>query len=221
MKLLKKLNILLISFFIVSCSSVPMNNEGDRNEYVSQFDNERNVLYGIDVEKMAKGAPLRVVSMVHTDLSPNAAWRAGLKDIQKWSKGFVTKVEFTKSSVKGKKINWTDVSSGDFRHCLNEKNGDLLVEKIRYINHKKRFYVYSVDFKNSNVMFPARNHTGAVTIESDGKGGSLLTFRGYFDRNWNPMSLIFPMMFQSQFDEYMAEFAKVYGGKVIKPKHRI
>ena len=211
--------IVLVSIVIISCSTtIPMKEEGSKGIYTSKLDNRRGKFYGVDVKKMANGAPLRIVAMVHTNMDPDKAWRASLYDIDKWSNGLITEVKFTKSLQSKKVVPWNEVASGNARHCLNTEDDLRLIEKMRHVDHRNRFYVYAVDFDKSNVMFPMKNHTGAVTVESDGQGGSLVTFRAYFDRNMNPMSLIFPMMFRKQFVEFMAEFAKVYGGEVVEPK---
>ena len=218
MKLYKVIALVAVGIFMSACSSVPMQDEGSKAEYTSKLDNESGILHGVNVGKMANGAPLRIVAMVHTEQPPEKAWTASLADIDKWSGGQITKVTYHEGSFNGKLVDADMVKAGHWRQCANEENGDLLVETIDYISHDKRMYVYSVDFEKSNLPFPIENHTGAVTVESDGKGGSLLTFRAYFDRTWNPMALIFPPIFRGEFNKFMANFADEYGGTVINAK---
>ncbi len=212
--------IVLLGFtpFLFSCASIPMLDEGSRPDITSKFDNEKGILHGVNVKEMAKGAPLRVVAMVRTNISPEEAWKASLYDLPKWSAGVITDVDLLRDSSSGNQIAYTDLLEGDERHCLNKPKGDRIVETFRYINHDQRLYVYSLDLERTNIFFPAKNHTGAVTVESDGRGGSLVTFRAYFDKTWNPVSWIMPPIFRSNLNGALLEFAKVYGGEVIRSK---
>ncbi|MEM7183983.1 MAG: SRPBCC family protein [Spirochaetota bacterium] len=219
-KTIQFLSMLAIISLSFACSaSFPVKEEGSQKIYTSQFDNKKGMIHGVNLAKMAKGAPLRIVAMVHTSKSPEDAWKASLFEIAKWSGGQITEVKFRKQAVDGGDQEWSSVAKGDYRNCNNPKEGQFLVEEIRHIDHGKKFYVYSVDFENTKgVPFPMKNHTGAVTVEADGAGGSLLTFRAYFDRNLNPMSLVFPTMFRNAFNQYMNNFAQTYGGVVVNSK---
>jgi len=195
-----------------------MVDEGGRPDITSQFDNEKGILHGVNVKKMARGAPLRVVNMVHTNISPEETWKAVIADLPKWLPGSITDVYLFRGSSSGNQIAYLDLLEGDVRHCLNKPTGDLLVEKFRYINHDEKLVVYSVDLEQTNIFFPVKNHTAAHTVESDGKGGSILTLRTYFDKTWNPLSLIITSSFRSSVDGSLLDFTKVYGGEVVRSK---
>lgn len=214
--------IVLVAFtpFLLSCTTntIPVLDEGARPNITSKFDNEKGILHGVNVKEMANGAPLRAVAMAHTNLSPDEAWEASI-EVANWSAGAITDVDLFRGSSGGNRIAYTELKRGDVRHCLNKATGDLIVEKFRYVNHDQRLFVFSLDFERTNIFFPAKNHTGVITVESDGNGGSILTMRGYFDTTWNPVSWIFmPAAFRSAFDDAVSEFAKVYSGEVIRSK---
>jgi len=99
---------------------------------------------------------------------------------------------------------------GSFRTC--QFGGDTLVEDIRFWQEGVG-YAYSVrDGKGVAV----ENHLGVFWLESDGKGGTYLTWRQYFEKkHWSVKAQVMPFMMSYVMNKAMENLADQWGGEVL------
>ncbi|MGL1937115.1 MAG: SRPBCC family protein [Fibrobacterales bacterium] len=154
-------------------------------------------------------APLQIVKMVHLKVSTDQAFDLVAKGIPKWFDGIPEII-----------WNHTQSSSGTFgpgssRMC--EFNGDTLIENI-LVWEDNKIYAYSVDMEKSTASLPMSDHIGFFIVEDDGVGGSVVTWRQYFNRNIHVMSPMLVWMMDSQLMEPALEkLVQLTNGEMIEP----
>ncbi|OUS28634.1 hypothetical protein A9Q99_11515 [Gammaproteobacteria bacterium 45_16_T64] len=114
------------------------------------------------------------------------------------------KVDHSNSRTPGK----SDV--GTVRIC--DFAGDKLTESILYWEEGKS-YAYTVLPGDAN---PALDHLGVITVEPDGKGGSLVSWRQYFEpKPWSLKGNVMPTMIGVVMNMALDNLVDEYGGEVL------
>lgn len=99
---------------------------------------------------------------------------------------------------------------GTIRTC--EFGGDTLVEEIRYWKEGVG-YAYSV---REGKGVAVKNHLGVIWLESDGQGGTYLTWRQFFEKKpWSFKAQIMPFMMTHVMNKAMKNLTKEWGGEVL------
>lgn len=155
--------------------------EGSAPKYTSHYHHDTRQIEQLNIDQFT-GAPLQIVMMVRLDLPPEKAFDAVSRQLPQW----VSQIphvawDHSNSALSGQ------CGTGSIRKCAFGK--DSIVENIRHWQ-EGRVYAYSIDPAQSTASFPIKNHLGVFIVESDGNGGSLVTWRQYFNRR---LSLMAPM----------------------------
>jgi len=195
---------IIFAVFILTlsaCSSI------SQKEFGSSYSEDQRQLDGLNIDDFTK-AGLKAFSRAHLNASPTIVFQkmADHKNMNLWVPmiDHEVQVDFSKSEPPGAN------GVGTIRVC--DFGGDILTEKIQYWEQNKQ-YAYSV-LPNENVA--GVDHLGVITIESDGKGGSLVTWRQYFNpKPWSLKAKIMPFMMSMVMDNALENLSEEYGGKVL------
>ncbi len=154
-------------------------------------------------------APLRAIAKAHFKAAPDRVFAkfADHEGMSQWVPMVKHGVRIDHASSKTPHR----CDAGSVRVC--NFGGDVLTETIKHWDAGK-CYAYSVKpDKNS----PAVDHLGVVTIESDGKGGSVVSWRQYFNpKPWSMKAKMMPFMMRFVLGKALKNLAKEFGGGVIK-----
>ena len=78
-------------------------------------------------------------------------------------------------------------------------------------------HFYQIDPKKSTFKFRMKNHIAAVTVESDGKAGSIVTWRIYYDYIARPLSAMKKPIFNQVISGGLNGLVKIHGGTRLEP----
>jgi len=123
--------------------------------------------------KLYNNAPLQVVAVSHVSLPKAQAFELVSKNIHEWFPG-VEKFSWDHSNSDHAE----NFGSGSVRTGLY--NGDTMVETVR-VWQPSQYYIYQIDLEHSKAFMPIQNHTGIFIVKDDGAGGSIITWKQYFD----------------------------------------
>lgn len=148
---------------------------------VSRYRRDDRQIGSLDVDRFT-AAPLQIVLMARLDLAPEKTFELVSRELPQW----VAQIphvawDNSQSATAGQ------CGAGSVRQCAFGK--DHVVELIRFWQ-EGRLYAYSADPEKSTAPFPIKDHLGVFVVESDGHGGSLLTWRQYFNGKF---SLLAPL----------------------------
>ncbi|MFT7560319.1 MAG: hypothetical protein ACI93R_002237 [Flavobacteriales bacterium] len=154
-------------------------------------------------------APLRAKAKAHFKRSPAVVFErlADLEAINEW----VPMIKDRPKVDHSQSLNPNTNGVGSQRVC--NFGGDHLTETLRYWN-EGTCYAYSVTpDKNS----PAIEHLSVVMVESDGNGGSLVSWRQFFNpKPWSLKAKIMPFMMGFVMNKALKNLTKEFGGTVLK-----
>ena len=71
---------------------------------------------------------------------------------------------------------------------------------------------YQIDPAQSTFKFRLKNHIAAVTVESDGDGGSIVTWRIYYDNVLRPLSPLKKKIFNAAIPGGLDGLVEIHGG---------
>jgi hypothetical protein len=190
---------------LTACSQIPQ--EGSKPEYTSKIDHTSRQLGDFDVNQFTD-AKLRVIKMMRISQSPEEAYDIFVNRIPEWNKGFSSVTYYNGSEAIGSVAN----NNATRRECV--AGSKKLVENIRGFE-KGKFFAYTIDFKKTTLKLQSTDQLGLMTFEEDGKGGSLVTWRQYFDKKLHIKSI----MASYSVSKYLeGSLQKMYGGEMIEPK---
>jgi len=194
---------------LLGCSSVPKQDEGSKSIFTTSYKHENKKIEGFDVSNYTD-APLQVVTMVRVEMSPEEAFKLVAIDIPKWF-AEIPSLDWNHDNSENKNT----FGKGSERRC--ELDGDLLVENI-YHWQEGKMYAYAVDMEKSKVGFPVEDQLGVFLVESDGNGGSLITWRQYYNKKFHIMAPIVTWMIRNKMMEKGFEsIVAQYGGDMVAP----
>lgn len=148
------------------------------------------------------------VSIAHLNAPPETVFAkvADHRNLRDWVPMIkhLVEVDHSHSSTPGH----SDV--GTFRTC--EFGGDTLVEDIRYWKEGVG-YAYSV---REGRGVAVKDHLGVFWLESDGKNGTYLTWRQYFEKKpWSIKAQVMPIMMSFAMNSAMKNLTTEWGGEVL------
>lgn len=195
-----------------ACAMNPM--EGSGQQYTSQYDRASHVVNGFDVRTVTQ-APEQIVLMFRVNVQPKEAFQL-VADIEKLSTWF--------TDIKNPAIDNTYSDRGPDKMGVNSVrscslDGETLVEDIVHYDEHKMSYAYAIDMDKSTLSFPMENQVSMFTVESDQTGGSLITWRHYYDKKLHVMAPVLNLMFEEMILEPAVEnLFDQYGGEWVEPK---
>lgn len=199
--------ILMIGSLSLACSHLPK--EASKTKYTSKLDVNSTKVMGFDVRKHT-AAELRVVKLMHVPLSNEKTFELILDTMPKWSKDLESVTYFNDD----KNIGYKGNPSATHRVCVFQ--GDRVTEIIPAYKEGSLF-AYSIEPSRSSLNFPIENHLAVITVESDQKGGSLVTWRQYFDKKLHIMAPFVGIAIDGLLEDSMEGFTKLYGGTLLEP----
>lgn len=173
--------LLLMPISVLTLSACSMNPiEGSASQYTSQVDRSSHKLGEFDVRSVSQ-APEQIVLMFRIDVEPTAAFHlvSEVDQLATWFTGIENPGMDNSRSDRGPDA----MGVNSVRSCSLE--GDYLYEDIVHYDTDNLSYAYSIDMEKSTVSFPISNQVSMFTVESDGSGGSLITWRHYYDKNFH------------------------------------
>ncbi len=193
---------------IVGCSGTQQMKQSDSMQYNTKFSHHDRSIAGYNIDNYTN-APLQIVKMVHLNVPTQQAFDLVATGIHRWFDGIPELVwDHSKSST-------GDFGPGSSRTC--EFEGDTLVERIPIWENGK-IYAYQIDTENSTASFPMSDHIGIFIIEEDGAGGSVVTWRQYFNRNIHLMSPVLAWMLDTKFmTPALENLANIAQGSLLVP----
>ncbi|MBI2516458.1 MAG: SRPBCC family protein [Opitutae bacterium] len=205
---MKKLIITLTAIALLSlrASAAPL--EGSEPRYTSHYRHTDQQI-GDFVVDQSTTAPLQIVLMARLNVPPVQAFDLVSRQLTAWV-AQIPHVEWDhkNSAAAG------ECGKGSVRVCDFGK--DKIVENIAYWKEGS-IYAYKVASEHSTAPFPIKNHLGIFIVESDGSGGSLITWRQYFNRKF---SLMAPMvrwgMRAKVMEPGLRKLIEQHGGELVK-----
>lgn len=174
----------------------------------SSYSYEQRRFGSLDVDAHTS-APQRAIAKAHFNAPPAVVFAklADHENLNKWVPMIKhkVKVDHAGSRTPGQ----CDV--GSKRVC--NFGGDILTETIKHWEDGS-CYAYAVAPDKSS---PAVDHLGVVTVESDGKNGSVVSWRQYFNpKPWSMKAKMMPFMMRFVLNKALKNLTKEFGGSVIK-----
>lgn len=206
-----KLWLLAGMVFLTACSTNPR--EGSVGQYTSDYDRSSSLVNEFDIRSVTD-APEQIVVMFRLDAAPDKAFElvSELDQISTWF------TDIKNPSVdNSKSLNGPDtLGTHSVRSCrLGDK---LLVEDIVYYDKEKRAYAYAVNQALSTVSFPITSPVSLFTVETDGQGGSLVTWRHHFNKNFHVVAPVLNLVMKKTILEPAVENLLLqYGGEWVEP----
>lgn len=182
--------------------------EGSAPRYTSHYRHADRKVELLNVDQYT-GAPLQIVLMARLNLAPEQTFDLVSRQLPKW----VSQIphvdwDHSHSATAGQ------CAPGSVRVCAFGQ--DQVVENIRYWQ-EGRLYAYSADPERSTAPFPIKNHLGVFIVESDGKGGSLLTWRQYFNRKFSLMAPMAGWGMRRVMKPALEKLVEQHGGELVTP----
>ena len=78
-------------------------------------------------------------------------------------------------------------------------------------------HFYQIDPAKSTFKFRLKNHIAVVTVESDGEGGSIVTWRIYYDYTFQLLSPLKKPIFNTAIPKGLDGLVKIHGGTRLRP----
>ncbi|BFM18527.1 hypothetical protein R50073_47100 [Maricurvus nonylphenolicus] len=196
---------------LTACSINPQ--EGSAKQYTSGYDRSTGFVNEFDIASVTV-APEQIVVMFRVNASPGRAFElvSELDQISTWFTDIKNpSVDNTKS------LNGPDaLGTHSVRSCSLE--GDLLVEEIVYYDKEKRAYAYAINQELSTVSFPITSPVSLFTVEPDGQGGSLVTWRHHFNKKFHIAAPVLNLVMKKTILEPAVENLFLqYGGEWVEP----
>lgn len=179
---MKKLILTLITIALFSLQASAAPQQGSEPRYTSHYRHADRQIGHFDVDQ-STSAPLQIVLMARLNVPTDQAFDLVSRQLTSWV-AQIPHVEWDhkNSTTAG------ECGKGSVRVCAFGKG--KIVENIAYWK-EGAIYAYKADGERSTASFPIKNHLGVFIVESDGQGGSLITWRQYFNRKF---SLMAPMV---------------------------
>lgn len=161
-----------------ACSMMPV--EGTGPQYTSTYDRSTHQVNEFNVRSVTQ-APEQITLMFRINVQPEEAFEL-VSDGEKLSTWF-TDIKNPKTDNTQSSNGPNAMGQGSVRSC--SLDDDYLYEDIVYYDNEKLAYAYVIDMERSTLSFPISNQLSMFMVEDDGQGGSLITWRHYFDKNFH------------------------------------
>ncbi|MFI5337333.1 MAG: SRPBCC family protein [Opitutales bacterium] len=190
----------------LTAASAP--SEGSAPQFTSHYRHNDRKVDQLNIDQLTV-APLQIVMMARVNLPPEQTFDLVSRQLPQW----VSQIphvawDNTHSAAAGQ------CGSGSVRQCAF--GHDQIVENIRFWQ-EGRLYAYSIDPEKSTASFPIRNHLGVFIVESDGQGGSLVTWRQYFNRKFSLMAPMAGFGMRHVMKPALAKLVEQHGGELVTP----
>lgn len=206
-KLFLPVGILIIS----ACSMNPI--EDSKRQYTSHYDRSTHVIDGFDIRSKT-AAPEQITLMFRIDVEPKEAFEL-VSDFEKlatWFSGIKNPALDNTHSIRGP----NEIGVGSVRSC--SLDGAFLYEDIVHYDGNKLSYAYSINMDKSTVSFPISDTLSLFTVESDGNGGSLISWRHYYEKNFHIVAPVITFMMKTVILKPAVEnLFDQYGGEWVEP----
>lgn len=190
-------------------STASASSQGAATHPASRYRKHDRKIGPLDVNRFT-AAPLQIVMMARLDLAPEKTFELVSRQLPQW----VAQIphvawDNSHSATAGQ------CGTGSVRQCAFGK--DQVVEHIRFWQEGS-LYAYSADPDKSTAPFPIKNHLGVFIIESDGQGGSLLTWRQYFNRKFSLLAPMAGFGMRRIMKPALQKLVAQHGGELITPE---
>lgn len=205
-RLFSLLTISTVALVGLTASAAPQ--EGSTFRYTSHYHHADRKVEQLDVDQLT-AAPLQIVMMARLNLPPAQTFDLVSRQLPKW----ISQVphvawDHSHSAAAGQ------CGPGSVRQCAFGK--DQIFEDIKYWQ-EGRVYAYSVDPDRSTAPFPIKHHLGVFIVESDGNGGSLVTWRQYFNRKFSLMAPMAGFGMRRIMKPGLEKLVAQHGGELVDP----
>jgi hypothetical protein len=99
---------------------------------------------------------------------------------------------------------------------VSSPGGEIREEIMEY--DPPHMHFYQIDPEKSTFKLKLKHHIAAVTVESDGATGSLVTWRIYYDYTMNPLTLLKKPIFNTAIPQVLDGLVKTHGGTRLQPE---
>ncbi len=190
----------------LGCSSQSMKSGEQVQQSKYDYNNRKVETFNVDDHTEAE---LRIVKMFHLRIPKEEAYSLIVNKIPDWFSS-IPKVEYYESEIN---VGATITDNSTARVCESEDG--LIVEKI-VGNSESTFLAYSVDMDKSTVGIPMEDHLGVMTVEDGANGGSIVTWRQYYNRKFHIMAPFLTMYLSGAMDDGLQVLLDRYSGSVIE-----
>ena len=194
----------LLTLFVISvlagCNGSPRLNSEPK--YTSKYGVNDTEFRGVPVSRYSE-AKRRHFFIYHFDAPPEVIF----EDVVRLRDFAPVRWDDNGTGIEGPgkgTIRWVSVAGKEVREELVEYEPAL-------------FHFYQIDPKQSTFKFRLKNHIAAVTVESDGEGGSIVTWRIYYDYIARPLSVMKKPIFNTAIPSGLNGLVKIHGGTRLKP----
>ncbi|NRF13559.1 SRPBCC family protein [Vibrio coralliilyticus] len=206
-------NIALVAGAVLlgACSTIAP--EGSAPQYTSQYDHTSTTVNEFDIRSVTS-APEQIVLMFRVNSSPDRTFElvSEIDQLATWFTGIKNPEMDNSKSLNGPLA----MGTHSVRSC--SLDDEILYEDIVYYDKNKRSYAYTIDMERSTVSFPITEPLSLFTVEPDGLGGSLVTWRHYFHKNVSLVAPVLNLIMEGMILEPAVEnlFERV-GGEWVEP----
>ena len=185
---------------LAGCSSLPEANSEPK--YTTQYRSTDTEFRGVPVSKYTE-AERKHLFIYHFEAEP-----AVIFDDLVRLKGFAeVRWDDNGTGIEGPgqgTIRWVEAAGKEVREELVEYDPPYM-------------HFYQIDPEQSTFKFRLQNHVAAVTIESDGEDGSIVTWRIYYDYVWRPLTVLKKPIFNSAIPGGLDKLVEIHGGTRLEP----
>lgn len=196
---------------LTACSMQPV--EEGRSRFVSKYDYSSRFVNDFDIGSVTD-APRQIHMMFRIKTSPDKAFElvSELDQIATWFTDIKNPSVDNSMSLNGPNA----LGTHSVRRCSLED--ELLVEDIVYYDKNERVYAYAINQQLSTVSFPISDPVSLFTVEPDGHGGSLISWRHHFKKDFHIAAPILNFMMKLTILEPAVEnLFEQYGGEWVEP----
>jgi len=193
----------LAMFWIVSltgCSGLPRVNSEPK--FTTTFSDSDEEFQGVSVRKYS-AAKRRHLFIYHYEAAPEVIFQDLVR-----LKGFApVRWDDNGTGIEGPgkgTIRWVSAAGREVREEIMEYDAPYM-------------YFYQIDPAKSTFKFRLKNHIAAVTVESDGEGGSIVIWRIYYDYTFRLLSLLKKPLFNTVISKGLDGLVDIHGGTRLRP----
>ena len=199
MKLMKLWLTIFGVVLLAGCNGLPPVNSEPK--YTTDYNANDTAFRGVPISKYSS-AERRHMFIYHFDVAPAVIF----DDVVR---------------LKGEKVRWDDNGTGiqgpgkGTIRWVSLLGGEVREELMEYDPPYMHFY--QIDPEKSTFKFHLKNHIAAVTVESDGGKGSIVTWRIYYDYTSSPLSRLKKPIFNVGIPKILDGLIDIHGGTRLEP----
>lgn len=182
---------------------------GPATPVFSRYRNSDRKIGSLEVDRFT-AAPLQIVMMARINLAPAQTFDLVARQLPQWVSQIPHVAWDNRHSATAGQCD-----AGSVRQCAFGKK--QITEQIQYWQEGS-VYAYSADPEKSTASFPIQHHLGVFIVESDGRGGSLLTWRQYFNRNFSLMAPMAGFGMRRIMKPALLKLVGQHGGELVTPE---